>query len=128
LDPADADWRKDPWISHDEGRARVFKVTGDKEGWIELPVVATQRLLAWHDKAQPGDTIKGVTTDIVRNRAYDYTYEGGCWLSQRNPDVPASPPRFSCTRTTSPVTAFPTCPGIHRSSSSPPPPAAPPLR
>jgi len=50
--------------------------------------VATQRLLACHNKAQPGETIKGVTTDLVRNHAYDYPYEGGCWMTQRNPNFP----------------------------------------
>ena len=93
LDPPDADWRKADWITHDAARARIIKVMGDKKEWIELPPVPTAQLLAWHDTAQPGDTIKGVTTDLVRNHAYDYTYEGGCWLSQRNPDFPDSRPR-----------------------------------
>ena len=93
MDPPDADWRKADWITHDAARARIIKVLGDKKEWIELPPVPTRQLLAWHDTAQRGDTIKGVTTDPVRNHAYDYTYEGGCWLSQRNPNFPDSPPR-----------------------------------
>jgi hypothetical protein len=93
LDPPDADWRKEGWISHDPNRDRVIKVLGDKKEWIELPPVPTRQLLAWHDSAQRGDAIKGVTTDLVRNHAYDYTYEGGCWLTQRNPNFPDSRPR-----------------------------------
>ena len=93
LDAPDAEWRKAAWIAHDAARARIIKVMGDKKEWIELPPVPTAQLLAWHDTAQPGDTIKGVTTDLVRNHAYDYTYEGGCWLTQRNPNFPDSRPR-----------------------------------
>jgi len=82
LDPPDADWRKADWVTHDPARARIIKVMGDKKEWIELPPVPTRQLLAWHDKAQPGDAIKGVTTDLVRNHAYDYTYEADATESQ----------------------------------------------
>ena len=53
----------------------------------------TRQLLAWHDSAQRGDTIKGVTTDPVRNHAYDYTYECSSYMTQRNPNFPDSRPR-----------------------------------
>ena len=59
----------------------------------ELPPRAREELLAWCDTARVGDAKKSVTTDFAKNHAYDYTFEGGVYLSQQNPNHPQSRPR-----------------------------------
>jgi hypothetical protein len=94
LQPDDADWRKSAWTRPVANRTRTIKVRGNKnEGWIELPDVAVREFLTWYDHAELFDEKKGVVTDFDRNHAYDYRFEGGKWLSQRNPNHPESNPR-----------------------------------
>jgi len=92
--PADAEWRHGDWTEPKPDRSRIIKVKGNKnEGWIELKPATTAELLAWYDKAQPLDEKKGVVTDHEKRHSYDYRFEGGKYLTQRNPNFPDSNPR-----------------------------------
>ena len=91
-DDMDAEWRQEPWVTHDVSRRRTIKVLCDGKTWEELDHEAVQTLLAWYDKGSLGDVKKGVM--IKKNeRAYDYRIEGGKHLTQNNPNYPDSNPR-----------------------------------
>ena len=72
---------------------RTIKVRGDGNQWIELPPCAREELLKWYDRAKIGDMKKGVIANLENRHAYDYKFEGGIYLTQRNPNHPDSPPR-----------------------------------
>jgi len=94
MDDADAEWRRATWCSAQDGRSRTIKVRGNKnEGWIELRPPTVAELLRFYDKAQLFDEVKGVVTDPETKHCYDYRFEGGKYLSQRNPNFPESNPR-----------------------------------
>jgi len=93
-DPPDAAWRQEKWFEHHAERTRTIKVKGNKnEGWIELAPYAVRELLHWYDRAAVFVVYKEDSAATEKRHFYDYRYEGGRWLSQRNPNFPESNPK-----------------------------------
>ena len=91
-DDIEAEWRKEPWVTHDVERRRTIKVLLDGKKWEELDDEVVQTLLKWYDKGRLFDVKKGVMNKKIE-RAYDYRIEGGKHLTQNNPNYPESNPR-----------------------------------
>ena len=91
-DPADAEWRQEPWVRHDVDRTRTIKVMVEARKFVTMEQDVVQTLLNWYDRGHLFAEIKGVMCK-ANERAYDYRIEGGRYLTQNNPNYPESPPR-----------------------------------